>query len=238
MRVQSILFGLLLVVLLAVHVQAEALPLAYRFPAGSTFQEALVSHASPPMGGPLDTNMKTRSTVKSADGAGMRLEHDVTMTQTGASTIHVTLQCHVSPEGQVTDVTGVDWNDPDQALVARNVAAGYSKLPNAVVQVGATWEEEKPFYLPKSSVPGVPSMVRVRSTYTVTALTDGPVPTATLAIKSKESPGQSAKIDATGTLVLDAATGRTVKSHVDGTLTVKVVFSQVKVPFTADITPY
>ena len=213
-------------------------PLAYRLSAGDRFQIDTVTDASAPVVGPIHAVVKAQSEVVSATPDAMVLKESITSQIAGKPDYTLeNLGITVSPEGKCSNITGVDMNDPKQALIAKNASVGLPPLPNEPVDVGSTWEDERPIFLPHVPVPGIPASVRVHSTYKVTGLgKTGDKDTASIAVTSSEAPGEKVKLEATGSLVVELATGKPVTSHLEGLAQVRVILKTLKVPFKVDIT--
>jgi len=115
------------------------------------------------MVGPIHSKISAHIRVVSSDAAGCRLDQQITSAVTGKPDFHIGMGCQVSPEGQVSEITGVDMGHPTAALIARNAAVGLPALPNEPVTVGSTWDVEirgklyparvvkTPFYAPAAS---------------------------------------------------------------------------------------
>jgi hypothetical protein len=233
--VQSALSALLVLVL-ALPVAAGA-PLAYRLPVGDTFEIVTTTDAEMPVLGPVHAVLRARTRVEAVvPGGGMKLAQTITSSRPGKPETTLSLGLEVSPEGRCSNVCGVDMTNPKAALIAKNASVGLPPLPNEPVAVGSSWEDERPVYLPKVPIPGVPEVVRVHSSYKVVALgKQGEKDTVTIAVESRESNGQKVSFACAGTIVVEAATGKPVASRMQGQAAVRVILKTVKVPFKADI---
>lgn len=226
-----------LIVALTTGSLCAAEPLAYRFKSGDSFTLVATTSAEPPMTGPIKATLTTKSTVGAASPDGADLQQSVTRTVPNKPDFTVQFGCRVSPSGQVSSISGLDMSDPRLALVAKNAAMGLPTLPDDAVSTGSTWADEKPMYLPKVPLPGVPDVVRIQTTYTVTGMgTANGKPTVEIATETHEAPGQKVTVAAKGTLSVDAGSGRPVKSTLEGVAAVRIVFKQFKVPFRATVT--
>ena len=206
----------------------SAAPLAYRFPAGTQFELDTVVDATAPVVGPKHVVVAAKVSVAASTAEGMQMQQTITSGST-----NLTLGCTLSPEGKISGITGVNLDDPKYALIAKNAATALPALPNEEPTLGMTWQDEKPLYLPKLPIPGVPDTLRITSSYKVTALDQQNV---TIAMTVEQSPGQKLQVHAEGTFVLDAATGKPVKSHLEGEAKIKVILKTFTIPFKSDMT--
>lgn len=239
MGIRSRCGAIALVSLAFAGVALAATPLGYRFPVGGQIELRSTTHIDAPIVGAIDAVVTDQLRTLSADAAGMKTDHAITSRSPGHADYKLALGCTITPVGQVQDVTGIDPNDATQALIAKNLAVGLPALPNAPVAVGSTWATEKPFYLPKVSIPGVPAVIRVRTNYTVTKLeTRAGVSTVTLQVVIVQSPGQSTKVKANGTWLLELATGRPIAGAVRGEATIRIALVPTSCPFRLDVSSH
>jgi hypothetical protein len=230
MRSRPVLAATLLVLLTRSLVAA---PLAYRMPAGDKFDLTTQVEADVPMKGPI------KMTVMAA----CQFEKPGVMKQTIRSSVPgkpefvLSLGCTVSPDGRMSEFTGIDLTNPKMALVAKNASMGLPKLPDEEVQIGSSWEDERALSLPKMPIPGVPETARLHSTYKVTGFGRTPAgkDTVTIAMTMTESPGEKLKVAAKGTFVVEAATGKPVSSEFAGEASLRVVIKTFKIPFKVSV---
>ena len=192
--------------------------------------------AEMPVLGPVHAVVRARTRVEAVGPDGMKLAQTITSSRPGKPETTLCLGLEVSPEGRCSNVTGPDMANPKAALIAKNASVGLPPLPNEPVAVGSSWEDERPVYLPKVPVPGVPEVVRVHSSYRVVALgKQGQKDTVTIAVESRESNGQKVSFQCAGTIVVEAETGKPVSSRMQGQAAIRVILKTFKVPFKADI---
>jgi hypothetical protein len=203
-------------------------PLGFRMPAGDSFALQLTYWANVPTQGVTQGTVDTRAKVEAELPDARRLGVDIALTGYALA-----MGVDVSPTGLASNITGVDMTNEKDAIVARNVASlGLPALPDAPVSIGTTWESERNVYLPKTSVPGVPQIVRVRFTYTVKgfAAADGRE-LVNLAVVGKHPAGQSVKIACSGYWNVDANTGKPISAAIEGEASMRVLITEMKLPF-------
>lgn len=229
-----VLSALLLVILTG---SLFAAPLAYKMPAGTQFELDTVTDTELPVVGAKHVVVKAIVRVESSGPDGMKLQQTVVSTVPGKPDLTINLGATLSPEGRISNITGVNLEDPKFALVAKNASMALPPLPNEEVSVGMTWEDEKPLFLPKMPVPGVPETVRLHTTYKVTGISkQGERELVSISMTMKESDGQKVKVHAEGSFVVEAGTGKPVSSHLEGEASLRVIIKTFKVPFKTDIT--
>jgi hypothetical protein len=212
-------------------------PLSYRIPAGESFDLVTRVDADAPVVGPVKATIKSHSQIQAITAAGMKVTQTITAQIPGKPEKQLALGCTISPEGRASEFTGVDMNNPKDALIVKNAAMGLPTLPNEAVQVGSSWDDERPVYLPKMPIPGVPESGRIRNHYTITAIGKcGERDAYTISFKSEEAPGEKLKFEAKGTFTIECGTGRPLAGHIEGTASVRVVIKTFKIPFKAEIT--
>lgn len=204
-------------------------PLGFRMPAGDSFALQLTYWANVPTQGPIQGTVDTRTRVEQVLADGLRLHVDIQQPN-----YQLAMGVDVSPEGNASNITGVNMSNEKDALVAKNVASlGLPALPNAPVQVGSTWEAERTVFLPKTSVPGVPATIRVRFTYTVKSFTTDANgrEVVNVGLTGKHPNGQSVKVACSGFWNVDASTGKPVSAQIEGEASLRVVVTDMKLPF-------
>lgn len=213
-----------------------AAPLAYKMPAGMQFELNTVTDTELPMVGAKHVEVKATVNVLSTGPDGMLLQQTVVAQAPGKPPLSLNLGATLSPEGRISAITGVNLEDPKFALVAKNAAMALPPLPDEEVSVGMTWEDEKPLFLPQLPIPGVPETVRLHSTYKVTSIArQGDRDLVTIEMNMKEADGKL-KVTASGSFVVEAATGKPVSSHLQGEASLRVILKTFRVPFKTDMT--
>ena len=214
----------------------SAAPLVYKMPAGTSFQLVTSTDTELPIVGPKHVDVTASVQVQSCTAEGMQLQQQVVSQIPGQPPLTLDLGAMLSPEGAISNITGVNLADPKFALVAKNAAMALPPLPNQEVSVGMTWEDEKPLYLPKLPIPGVPESVRLHTSYKITSIAkQGDRDVCTLEVNMKEADGSKVKVTATGTFVVEAATGKPVSSHLQGEASVRAILKTFRVPFQVDV---
>lgn len=208
-----------------------AQPLAYRFPAGERFSLVIKTHVGPPTVGKTDQNVVSKVEIASSDSYGMRARQEVQADATGLPSCSFNMGCRIAPEGQVSEVTGVDWNDELKATIARNLANGLPPLPNKVVKIGSTWQGQRPIFIPKGQIPGDRQVVRIMLTSKVTARGDiDGRPNVKVSLNVVQAPGEKTKVEAHGSLLYELATGKPLDGSVSGLATIHSSGSTLKIP--------
>lgn len=232
--IKSITTSALLLITLSGSIFAA--PLAYRMPAGTTFTLETSTDTELPMVGPKHVDVKATVKVESSSPDGMVLQQAVVAQAPGKPPLSLNLGATLSAEGRISNITGVNLEDPKFSLVAKNAAMALFSLPNEEASVGMTWEDEKPLFLPKLPIPNVPETVRLHNTYKITSIAkQGDRDLVTIEIKTKEADGK-VKVDATGTYVVELATGKPVSSTLQGEASLRVILKTFKVPFKTVVT--
>jgi hypothetical protein len=220
---------------LALAGQLVAAPLAYRMPPGDGFQLETVVDAEVPMLGARHIVALADCRVDASTVDHLTLKQTITAKLAGKPDYTLSMGCDVSPEGRMSNFTGINLEDPKMALVARNAGMGLPTLPNDEPRVGHTWQEEKAIYLPKTPIPGMPESARVITDYKITAMGKaGSRDTVTIEMKMKEADGKL-KIAAQGQFVVEAGTGKPVSGQIEGNASIRVVIKTFNVPFKVGI---
>lgn len=196
----------------------------------STFETKI--WAKVPVAGEIESVVTSALTVLARDGEFMKIEDAITTTVSGKPGTSLTFRCQLDPEGNLSAFEGVDMTNADHRALAGNTSLALNPLPGGAPAVGMTWQAERPLHLARSPIPGIPEMVRLNATYTLTELRQGQHGReATVTMKVVQSPGQKIEVDATGQIELDLETGRPLFSVMNGTAKIKVLFSTLTAPF-------
>lgn len=206
--------------------------LVYDLPQGSVSPFVTRITARVPVAGEIESTVESTLTVLARDGEFMKIEDAVVASVSGKPGTSLTFRAQLDPEGNLSAFEGVDMNNAEHRTLAGNTALALNPLPGVAPAVGITWQAERPLYLAKAPIPGVPEMVRLTATYTLTEIRDtAHGRQATVTMKVVQSPGQSMQVEATGQIEIDLATGRPLFSVMTGTAKVKVLFTTVTAPF-------
>lgn len=211
--------------------QAVAAPLAYRMAVGDSFELVTTTDAEVPMVGAKHVVAAVACRVEAATTDHLTCKQTITSKIAGKPDYTLSLGCDISPEGRISNFTGINLQDPKMALVARNAGMGLPSLPNEEAPIGHSWQEEKPLFLPNTPIPGMPETVRLVTSYKVTGLgkTNGK-DTVTIAMTMQEAEGKL-KVRAKGEFVVEAANGKPVSGHIEGEASIRVVIKTFTVPF-------
>lgn len=214
-----------------VHAETARTSLSYRMLQGDSYALNIAFDANVPTQGQVTGTANIKSRVEAVLADFLRLKISV-----AADGTNLAMGEDLSAAGNASNITGVNMSIEKDAMIAKNVASlAHPALPDSDVVVGQTWESERPVYLPKAPMPGVPTSARVRFVHTVQSITqENGREVVRVAVTGKEPAGQSVKIKMTGFWVLAAGTGKPLRAHFEGEATMRIVFQDFKLPFKVD----
>lgn len=220
--------------LLAAPVCAQKASLSYRMIQGDSYALNMTVDANVPTQGQVHGEASIKNRVEAVLADFLRLRVSVASPAGGG--YNLAMGEDLSPAGNASNVTGVNWNNEKDAMIAKNVASlAHPALPDSDVTIGQTWVSERSVYLPKAPMPGVPSSVRVVFSHKVVAITqENGREVVKIEVKGTHPQGQSTRVNLTGWWVLASGTGKPLRAHFEGEATLRVLLNDLKLPFKLD----
>lgn len=214
----------------------ERASLSYRMLQGESYALNITFNANVPTQGPVNGQASIKSRVEAVLADFLRLRISVASPEGGG--YNLAMGEDLSAAGNASNITGVNMSNEKDAMIAKNVASlAHPSLPDSDVVVGQTWESERPVYLPKAPMPGVPTVVRVVFTHKVAAITqENGREVVKVDVVGKHPANQSTKVNMTGWWVIASGTGKPLRAHFEGEAALRVVFTDMKLPFKIDAT--
>jgi hypothetical protein len=226
----SVLAVLITLLATAAFAAAPIAPLAYRLPVADHFRQISTITVKSPRGTHTGT-VTLACTVKAATPRGMRWAENITVAVSGQPTKQLALELTMPPDGNWADLAVA--SGPEN--LARMVQMTLPGLPNVAVNNGSSWVTERVLTLPHTPVPGLPESIRIRSQYKVTGFENaGGRPAVSFTMTAEDTGRQAVSLKATAQYTVNLATGKPIRSHYEGVLTVRVGPMPVKIELLAN----